>query len=92
MTYLIIERFHPGKIKEIYRRFEEKGRMLPAGVHYVNSWIDEKVEVCFQVMESDSLEKLKEWMDCWSDLTDFEIVPVISSAEAEAKVFSEQNI
>ncbi|MDX1939320.1 MAG: DUF3303 family protein [Saprospiraceae bacterium] len=85
---MIIERFYPDKVKELYQRFEEKGRLLPLGVHYINSWIDEKVEICYQVMESESLEKLQEWINNWSDLAAFEIIPVISSAQAKAKVFS----
>jgi hypothetical protein len=40
MVYLIIENFHAGKVKELYQRFEEKGRLMPEGVHYVNSWVD----------------------------------------------------
>lgn len=88
MTYMIIERFHPGKVKELYRRFDEKGRLLPTGVTYMNSWIDEKVETCFQVMESESLDKLLTWIHHWEDLAEFEIIPVITSAQAKEKVFS----
>lgn len=83
---MIIERFYPDKIRELYTRFEDKGRLLPPGVVYLNSWIDEKVETCYQVMESESLEKLQQWVEHWNDLADFEIIPVISSAEAKAKV------
>lgn len=88
MIYMIIERFYPDKVKELYQRFEEKGRLLPTGVQYINSWIDEKVEICYQVMESESIEKLQEWINNWNDLAAFEIIPVISSAQAKAKVFS----
>ena len=87
MVYMIIERFYPDKIKELYKRFEEKGRMLPDGVSYINSWIDEQVSICYQVMESRSEEKIHEWISRWNDLADFEIIPVISSAEAKEKVF-----
>jgi hypothetical protein len=87
-TYMIIERFYPDRIKELYQRFAEKGRQLPSGVTYVNSWIDENVETCYQVMESESKEKLNEWIKCWDDLASFEIVPVISSAEAKQKALS----
>ena len=86
MQYMIIERFLPGKVKEMYQRFEEKGRMVPAGVTYINSWINEPVTVCYQVMEAASAEALKQWIDHWKDLADFEIVPVISSAEAKEKI------
>lgn len=92
MQYMIIERFHPGKVKAMYQRFAEKGRMLPEGVSYINSWINESVTVCYQVMESDSPEKLQQWMDEWKDLVDFEVVPVISSAEAKEIVFSDETL
>ena len=88
MVYMVIERFHPGKVKELYKRFDERGRMLPEGVHYINSWINEEVSVCYQVMESSSEEKLKEWISHWNDLAGFEVIPVITSAEAKAKVFT----
>ncbi|MBL0358660.1 MAG: DUF3303 family protein [Chitinophagaceae bacterium] len=86
--YMVIERFRPGKIKALYQRFEERGRMMPEGVTYINSWINEEVTVCYQVMEAASLEKLNEWISNWNDMVDFEIVPVITSVQAKAKVFS----
>lgn len=85
-TYLIVEHFRKESIKALYQRFDEKGRMLPPGVEYVNSWINEEVSICYQIMESKSLELLQEWIANWDDLADFEIVPVISSAEAKAKL------
>ncbi|MBL0183002.1 MAG: DUF3303 family protein [Chitinophagaceae bacterium] len=88
MLYMIIERFHPGKVEDLYRRFDENGRMMPDGVNYINSWINEDVTICYQLMESDSVEKLQEWISNWNDLADFELIPVISSAEAKAKVFT----
>ena len=85
MVYMIIEYYHPGKIKELYQRFDEKGRMLPEGVHYINSWINEDVTVCYQVMESDSIDKLHDWISNWNDIVDFQVIPVISSAEARSR-------
>ncbi len=87
MQYMIIEKFQPGKVKAMYLRFAEKGRMLPEGVTYINSWLNESVTVCYQLMESESPEKLQQWMDHWKDLVDYEVVPVISSAEAKGKIF-----
>ena len=87
MLYMVIERFHPGKVKELYKRFDEKGRMMPKGVHYLNSWINEDVSICYQVMESESEEDLQEWISHWNDLADFEVIPVITSAQANEKVF-----
>lgn len=85
MTYMIIETFKPGKIKEIYKRLEEKGRMQPEGLIYINSWIDEKMEKCYQVMKTDSEDNIHEWISNWDDVMEFEIVPVISSGEAKKK-------
>jgi GNAT superfamily N-acetyltransferase len=88
MLYMIIENFHPDKAKEIYKRFEEKGRMMPNGLAYVNSWINEDMTKCYQVMECNDESLLKEWISRWNDLADFEIVPVISSAKAKEIVLS----
>ncbi|MBS1512088.1 MAG: DUF3303 family protein [Bacteroidetes bacterium] len=85
---MIVEHFHREKIKELYGRFAAKGRMLPAGLTYINSWIDETVSTCYQLMETEDLSALKEWINKWNDLADFEIVPVISSAEAKEKVMT----
>jgi len=86
MLYMVIELFHPGKVKELYRRFDEKGRMLPKGVLYIDSWINEEMTICYQVMESDSIDKLHEWISNWNDIVDFKIIPVIRSAEAKKRV------
>lgn len=88
MFYMIIEKFHPGKVKPLYKRFEERGRMMPPGVNYINSWIDEQVATCYQVMEADSIEKINEWISHWDDLADFEVIPVLTSAQAKEKVFA----
>ena len=88
MLFMIIERFHPGKARAVYERFEEKGRLLPDGVVYLDSWIDEQISICFQVMESNSVEKIHQWIGEWIDLADFEVIPVINSAAAKAKIFA----
>ena len=88
MLFMIIERFHSGKVKDLYERFDEKGRMLPDGVIYINSWINEEVTLCYQVMESDNEEKIHEWIAKWNDLADFTIIPIITSAQAKEKVFA----
>ena len=86
MLYMVIEHYHAGKLKDLYQRFDEKGRMLPDGVKYINSCINEVITVCYQLMESDSLDKLNEWISNWNDIVDFELVPVISSSEAKNRV------
>jgi len=84
MLFMVIESFHTGKAPEIYRRFRERGRMAPDDVTYVASWVDLKFERCYQVMEAVNEARLREWTRNWDDLTDFEIVPVRTSAEAAA--------
>ena len=83
---MIIETFHKSKVRELYQRFAEKGRQLPPGVLYINSWIDENIETCYQVMESDAIEKINEWIQLWNDVADFKVIPVITSTEAKKKV------
>ena len=88
MLFMVIEKFYAGKVKLLYERFEEKGRLLPEGVKYVNSWIDENITTCYQLMESDTAEKIQRWTENWNDLADFEIIAVITSAEVKAKLFA----
>ena len=87
MFFMVIEKFYPGKVKLLYKRFDEKGRLLPEGVNYINSWVDENITICYQLMESDTAEKIHKWVKNWDDFADFEVIPVITSAEARAKVF-----
>jgi len=84
---MIIERFHAGKVKTLYKRFEEKGRMMPEGLNYINSWIDENLTTCYQLMETNSKQNIYEWISHWNDLADFEIIPVLTSAQAKEKIF-----
>lgn len=90
MLFLIIERFHPGKVKLLYERFAEQGRLMPEGVEYIDSWIDKNLSTCYQVMQSDSIEKIHVWISHWNDLADFEVIPVITSAEAKVIVYSNE--
>jgi Protein of unknown function (DUF3303) len=84
MLYMVIEHFRPGCAGKVYQRFRERGRMAPEGLRYVASWVDHPFERCFQVMETDDEALLGQWTANWSDLVDFEIVPVRTSAEAAA--------
>jgi len=82
--YMVVEHFRDAAA--VYRRFRERGRLAPEGLHYVSSWVDEKLERCYQVMETDDPSLLEQWMANWRDLTDFEVYPVISSTEAAARM------
>ena len=82
MLYMVIERFKEGATPEIYRRFRERGRMMPDGLEYVSSWIDLDFRICYQLMRTEDFALFDKWIDNWRDLMQFEIVPVRSSAEA----------
>ena len=86
MLYMIIEHFKNEDALPVYRRFRERGRLAPDGLQYVSSWVDEKLERCFQLMETDHPEYLDDWIANWKDLVDFEVFPVISSKEAAERV------
>lgn len=86
MRYMVIETFVQGP-RPVYARAAERGRMLPAGLLYVDSWIDEgSLDRCFQLMETDDPGLFDAWTAEWSDLVEFEIFPVISSAEAAGRL------
>ena len=85
MLYMVIERFKNRDAAAAYRRFAERGRMLPEGLAYVTSWVETNHDRCFQVMECDDEALLHQWADEWRDLVDFEFLPIITGAEmAEA--------
>lgn len=84
--YLVIERFKLGDAVPVYRRFGERGRLAPEGLRYVSSWVNHELTTCYQVMETDERALLERWMANWSDLVDFEVVPVITSQAAAAKI------
>jgi len=86
MLYMIIEHFKNKDPLPVYKRFHERGRLAPEGLQYVSSWVDETLARCFQLMETERPESLDEWIANWNDLVDFEVYPVITSAEAAEKV------
>ena len=81
MLFMVIERFRDRDAKAVYRRLREQGRMMPEGLTYVGSWIEADLNRCFQLMECDDASLFQEWVSKWSDLVDFEIVPVAPSAD-----------
>ena len=82
MLYMVIERFKEGAAPEIYRRFREKGRIMPDGLEYISSWVDLDFKICWQLMQTEDFKLFDQWIGNWRDLIDFQIVPVRTSAEA----------
>jgi len=81
MLFMVIEHFKGRDPGPVYKRFAEKGRLMPDGLKYVSSWIEVGMDRCFQVMETDDPILLQEWIKNWGDLVDFDVVPVVTSAE-----------
>lgn len=84
MKYMIIETFIEGAAP-VYARFRERGRMAPEGLSYIGSWVTPDGRQCYQVMECDERRLLDEWMSAWEDIVGFEVIPVVTSAEAAAR-------
>jgi hypothetical protein len=83
MLFMVIETFGRDP-KAIYRRFREKGRQMPDGLEFVDSWVTADLSRCFQLMRADDITLLQRWVAEWRDLGSFEIVPVISGRETAA--------
>ena len=86
MLYMIVERFRDGDPRPVYRRFRDQGRLAPEGLRYVASWVTDDLRRCFQVMECEDRGLLDAWMARWRDLTDFEVIPVMTSVEAVDRI------
>ncbi len=87
MLYMIVEHFRGGDAVPVYRRFRDRGRLAPEGLRYVASWVTTDFRHCYQVMECDDPALLDRWIAAWHDLADFEVHPVVTSAEAAAGFF-----
>lgn len=82
MLFMVIEHYKNRDAKAVYSRFQAQGRMMPEGLKYLGSWTETSFERCFQVMETDDPSLFEQWTAHWKDLVDFEILPVMTSAEA----------
>jgi|SRR5579862_6713133 len=82
MLFMVIEHYKNRDARAVYQRAREQGRLLPEGLRYVASWVEDTFDRCFQMMECDDPRLFAQWTAQWQDLVDFEIVHVVSSAEA----------
>ena len=85
MLFMVIERFRHGDPTAVGERFQASGGMLPDGVTYQASWMDETGSRCFQIMEAPDLGTLNNWVRRWDDLVEFEITPVLTSSDFWAR-------
>lgn len=86
MLYMVIEHFRDGNARPVYERFPARGRLAADGLHYVSSWVTNDLTRCYQVMECDDRRLLDDWIAAWCDRVQFEVYPVITSAEANRQV------
>lgn len=89
MLFMVIERFKNRDAAPVYGRYREKGRMMPDGLKYVDSWVERDLGRCFQLMECNDPQLLQQWTGHWQDLVDFEIVSVVTSKEAAEAIASQ---
>jgi hypothetical protein len=89
VLFMVIETFRNQDARAIYARLREKGRQMPEGLAFVGSWVTADLGRCFQLMESDDVVLLQRWAAAWSDLMEFEIVPV-APGEALARAMAEE--
>jgi hypothetical protein len=81
MMFMVIETFRNQDGKAVYERLRERGRQMPDGLKFVNSWVSADLTRCFQLMEADDVSQFQRWVAEWQDLMAFEIVPVVQSRE-----------
>jgi uncharacterized protein DUF3303 len=86
VLYMIVENFKDGDAVPVYRRFRDRGRLAPDGLQYISSWVDERFQRCFQVMETADRSLIDQWIRNWSDIVEFDVYPVMSSAEAAERI------
>lgn len=86
VLYMVVEHFRNGDAVPVYRRFRDQGRLAPDGLVYLQSWVDEAMERCYQLMETDDRALLDQWIANWADLVDFEVYPVITSTQAAERI------
>lgn len=86
MLYMVIENFKNGDAVPVYRRFRDQGRLAPEPLTYVSSWVTSDMTRCYQLMECNDRQLLDQWIARWSDLVDFEVLPIITSAQAVERI------
>ena len=89
VLFMVIERFRDHNARPIYERAAERGRIMPEGLVYVDSWVEAGFGRCFQLIRCDDLTLVMAWIAQWADLVEFEVIPVVTSREAAAVIRGE---
>jgi len=91
MLFMVIENFRNQDAGSVYRRFREKGRLMPDGIEFIASWVEADLSRCFQLVETGDVTLLQRWVAEWRDIVEFEIVPVVSGKETGEALAPEAN-
>ena len=86
MLFMVVERFKNRDAVSIYQRLRDRGRTLPDGLVYIDSWVEANFDRCFQLMECDDPRLLQQWVAEWGDLLEFEFVPVVPSGQTREMI------
>ena len=89
MLYMVVERFVNGDPRPVYARLAQRGRMAPDGLEYRGSWVTSDLTSCYQLMACNDRSLLDAWIGYWADIVDFEVIEVLTSAEAADAVARE---
>ncbi|MFG1347734.1 DUF3303 family protein [Xanthobacter autotrophicus DSM 431] len=82
MHFMIITGFRNQDGAAVYRRMREDGRLIPEGMTFKSSWATADLTRSFQVFECEDVTLIQRWVARWADLCSFEVVPVVTGAEA----------
>jgi len=81
MLYMVIGTFKHGDSRTVGERFRRCGRMQPEGLIDHAGWLDPAGTRCFQVVGTSEPDLYRAWTSHWDDLMEFEIRPVLTSAD-----------
>ena len=82
---MVVETFSPGRKDDVYQRFRAKGRMMPDGLSFIESWLERDGDRCFQLMGTEDAALFDQWIENWRDLVSFEVIPLESPEELAAR-------
>jgi hypothetical protein len=84
MLFMVIETFRNQNGKAVYRKLRDGGRGLPDGLKFVSSYVTADLGRCFQLMETDDVTTFQRWIADWSEVVEFEVVPVVEGKTTRA--------